>query len=143
MSVNLHSFVKNIFLTLMGVFVAILLYVLFFGTNSSADGDVVDVSELPVGAELVDGLQNWQGVLWWAAWWIEVPISRYYYEYSYVPNMHVNDYVDEELGKSYNIQLNEDVYDGDNIFKSKADLSSSDSDRYTFSGDGYYSTGWF
>lgn len=70
----MSSMVKNVFLTLMGSIVAVMLYGMFFGVG------------------------EWNGALFYASKVVESSISRYYYEYCYLPNMHMNDSIDESLG---------------------------------------------
>lgn len=135
------NLVKNVFLTIMGVTVAMILYLVFFGTTS-LDGRSL------VGTKTgnIEQRSEWQGVLWYMARVIETPISRYYYEYCYLPNIHQNDYVDEALGGTYDT----DYYDGD-LQKTETDLTYSASypyaDLYSFptssNGINHYSTGWY
>lgn len=118
----MNNLVKNAFLVIMGVTVAMILYLVLFGTydlngNSlvgTKTGNITQVSE-------------WKGVLWYAAEAMETPISRYYYEYCYLPNLHKDDYVDEALGGSKNFST---------LQRTTTDLSSTptdDKDTYNFS----------
>ena len=111
---------KNVFLAIFGTAAAMVLYFVLFG--------------VPAGN--IAGVFHWtqyRGAIYYAARFIETPISRYYYEYSYIPNFHANDYVDEALGGTDNI--------GD-IYNTPADLSWFD-DGYTFTGSvRHWSTGW-
>lgn len=135
------NLVKNVFLTIMGVTVAMILYMVFFGTTSF-DGTSL------VGTKTgnITQTSSWQGVLWYAAESIETPISRYYYEYCYLPNIHQSDYVDEALGGIKN-----SAYYNGNIQQTRTDLSYDASnpcaDFYNFgvslTGIPYYSTGWY
>lgn len=108
-----NSLVKNVFLMLMGSTVALILYFVFFGVNMAPYG-------------------TWEGVLWWSARAVETPISRYYYEYCYLPNVYSSYYVDEALDGA---RIVSDIQD------TPADLSSVD-DLYIFTGSDHYSTGW-
>lgn len=66
--------VKNVFLTILGVAVASILYMVMFGFG------------------------DWEGALWYLARNVEVPISNYYYSYCFNPNIHSSDHVDVALG---------------------------------------------
>lgn len=132
--------VKDVFLFIMGVTVAMFLYLALFGTYD-LDGNSL------VGTKTgnVTQAQEWKGAIWYMARSIESPISRYYYQYCYLPNVHQNDYVDEDLGG-----IATSMFSGD-IQKTTSDLSSngtlsSPHDFYTFSsgtnGVYYYTTGW-
>ena len=106
---------KNVFLMLACTIVALLLYFIFFGVDLPAYG-------------------KWEGLIWFSARAIEQPISRYYYEYCYLPNIHSSDYVDEALGGT---PVYTDLYD------TPANLAG-DVELYNFSGvTDFYSTGWY
>lgn len=70
----LNSFVKNVFLMMMGVMVALTLYFVFFGQGS------------------------WEGLLWFGTRQFEVPCAMHYYEYCYLPSIRQSDGVDVALG---------------------------------------------
>ena len=110
----MNDLVKNAFLMIMGATVAVILYWVFFGNGV------------------------WRGVIWFAADAVESSISRYYYEFCYLPNAHVNDYMDESLGCSIIFPIND-------IQKTTSDLSSTDLVSvpidYT-EASAVYSTGW-
>lgn len=83
----MDSFVKNLFLTLMGALVALFLFWLFFGVKQTDTW--------------------WKGALWIATESVEVGISKYYYEYCYLPTIHSSDGVDKSIngkfrGDTYN-----------------------------------------
>lgn len=84
----MNKLVKDVFLMLLGVVVALVLYVLLFGTQNF-EGNTVDG---------VTVYNRWDGALWFAARAVERPIARYYYEYCYLPQIRSTDYVDAELG---------------------------------------------
>lgn len=84
----MNKLVKDVFLMLLGVVVALVLYVLLFGTQNF-DGNTVDG---------VTVYNRWDGALWTAARAVETPIARYYYEYCYLPTVRSTDYIDTELG---------------------------------------------
>ena len=93
--------VKNVFLALMGAIVAIILYLIMFGWGNgdyrflSMGGTSSDVNS-SVGAKV--NTPQFDGVIFIAAHNIEGSIARYYYEYCYLPNAHVNDGYDMALG---------------------------------------------
>ena len=127
------NLVKNAFLVIMGVTVAMLLYLALFGTYDLNGNSLVGTKTGTIAQTT-----EWKGALWYAAEAMENPISRYYYEYCYLPNLHKNDYVDEALGGSKSFS---------SIQKTPTDLSSSPTDdTYSFSTYSSifqtYSTGW-
>lgn len=130
----MNGLVKNAFLVIMGVTVAMLLYFALFGTVD-LDGNSL------VGNKTgnIEQTSYWRGALWYAAEAMENPISRYYYEYCYLPSIHKDDYVDEALGGSQTFS---------SIQKTATNLSSSPTDdTYSFSTGNStvfqtYSTGW-
>lgn len=133
--------VKNVFLVIMGVTVAMFLYLALFGTNDLNGNSLV-------GTKTGNVEQNtaWQGAIWYMARAIENPISRYYFQYCYLPNVHQNDYVDEALGGSKYASY----YNG-NLQHTETDLSNDGTlgnpiDFYTFTSNSngiyHYSTGW-
>lgn len=128
----MNDLVKNVFLVIMGVIAAVVLYILLFGSLNFQGQRI----EAPEQAGYEDTLDYWKGALWYAAEMMESPIARYYYMYCYIPNMHANDYVDENLGGSKNGWAQ--------IRGTQPDLSSSGSDLYTFPDNGlpHWSTGW-
>lgn len=126
----MEKFVKNIFLTMMGVVVAMLLYFAFFGFHLSGDS-------------YYSG-NEWEGALWYAGRAIETPLSRFYYEYCYLPTVNRDNAVDSALGGT---QINP-------LQKTESDLTDSStrksSDNYSFESatsssniSYYYSTGWY
>lgn len=132
----MHNVIKNVFLVIMGVTAAMILYLVFFGTYSFSGTSLVGTK-----TGNIEQQTSWKGVLWYAAEAMETPIARYYYEYCYLPNIHSNDYLDEALGGTYNT----DYYNGD-LQDTETDLSDDDSSMYYFrSTDGiqYYSSGWY
>lgn len=127
------NLVKNAFLVIMGVTVAMLLYLALFGTYDLNGNSLVGTT-----TGTITQITEWKGALWYAAEAMENPISRYYYEYCYLPNLHKNDYVDEALGGSKSFS---------SLQKTATDLSSSPTDdTYNFSTGSStfqtYSTGW-
>ena len=96
-----ENMVKNVFLALMGAIVAIILYLIMFGWGNgdyrflSTGGTSSDVNS-SVGAYV--NKSQFDGVVFIAARNIEGSIARYYYEYCYLPNAHVNDGYDMALG---------------------------------------------
>lgn len=129
----MNNLVKNAFLVIMGVTVAMLLYLVLFGTYDLNGNSLVGST-----TGTITQTSEWKGALWYAAEAMENPISRYYYEYCYLPNLHKNDYVDEALGGSKSFS---------SLQKTATDLSSSPTDdTYNFSTGSStfqtYSTGW-
>lgn len=68
---------------------------------------------------------------------VEKPLSRFYYEYCYIPTISAYSYVDETLGIT--------TYDDNNLFSIKAENYSESYSTSTFTGRGglaYWGTGW-
>lgn len=130
----MNNLVKNAFLVIMGVTVAMLLYLALFGTYDLNGNSLVGTK-----TGNITQLSEWKGALWFAAEAMENPISRYYYEYCYLPSLHKNDYVDEALGGSKTYST---------MQRTTTDLSSTPTDdTYNFTTGGSsvfqtYSTGW-
>lgn len=130
----MNNLVKNAFLVIMGVTVAMLLYLALFGTYDLNGNSLVGTT-----TGTITQTAEWKGALWYAAEAMENPISRYYYEYCYLPNLHKDDYVDEALGGSKSFST---------LQKTATDLSSSPTDDiYNFSTGSSsvfqtYTTGW-
>lgn len=130
----MNNLVKNAFLVIMGVTVAMILYLVFFGTYDLNGNSLVGTN-----TGNITQVAEWKGALWYAAEAMENPISRYYYEYCYLPNLHKDDYVDEALGGSKTFST---------LQRTTTDLSSSPTDdTYSFSTGSSsvfqtYSTGW-
>lgn len=83
------------------------------------------------------GVGSWEGALFYASRQVEHPISKYYYTYCYLPNVHMEDGVDVSLGAT----LAEDY---SSIMKTESDLSSPTSDNSSFGTENYhYSSGWY
>lgn len=103
-----------------GTMAAMILYFVLFGTPAG---------EIP-------GVYRWteyRGAIYYSARMIQTPIARYYYEYSFIPNYHANDYVDEALGGSHTVA---------SIYETDPDLSY-DSDEVVFNSSYQnWSTGW-
>lgn len=93
--------VKNVFLALMGAIVAVILYLIMFGWGN---GDYRFLSTGVIKSDVNTGVganvnkTQFDGVIFIAARNIEGSIARYYYEYCYLPNAHVNDGYDMALG---------------------------------------------
>ena len=138
----MNKLVKTVFLVIMGVTVAMILYLVLFGTRS-LNGD--DLSNTKTGN--IQQSEEWEGVLWYMGKAMETPIARYYYEYCFLPNIHQNDYVDEALGG----KANPDMYDGTNIHKTQSNIGNDTSDPYVdlynfinkTDGVTHYSSGWY
>lgn len=137
----MNKLVKDVFVVIIAVTVAMILYLVLFGTTS-LNGSKNDLVGTKTGN--ITQTQAWQGVLWYVAETVETPISRYYYQYCYLPNIHQNSGVDIALGGKYNTS-----YFNGNIQKTKSDLSDSalypSADLYNFqdvNGVYHYSTGW-
>lgn len=116
----------------MGVTVAAILYLVFFGTYDFNGNSLVGTK-----TGNIQQTSEWEGVLWYMTEYLETPIARYYYEYCYLPNVHANDYVSEALG----MYKNEDYYNN-NIQKTASDLSVSTDASNDFYYGATYSTGW-
>lgn len=111
---------KAVFLTLLGTMVAMVLYFVLFGT--------------PAGQ--IAGVLRWDetyGAIYNAGRFVETPIAKYYYEYSYIPNSHANDYIDMALGGTLTIS---------SVYETDPDLSF-DNEFIAFNGTyQHWSTGW-
>lgn len=131
----MSSFVKHVFTFLLWVSIAWIMYLVLFGTYS------LDGREIAVGDTAYTGNTTqstaWKGVLWHMALAVEGPISRYYYDFCFLPNVHTSDYVDKALGAS----PNNSVYSGGNLYSTVTDLRS-DSDMYNVSSVSDWSSGW-
>ena len=129
--------VKNVFLVLMYTVMAVILYLVFFGTKSLNGNDLVGVQ---IGT--ITQTQSWKGLIWFMAGAVENSTARYYYEYCFLPNIHNDDYVDEALGG----QPSSSYFESGDLQKTETNLSSASSDLYNFpaenSGIRHYSTGW-
>lgn len=137
----MNKLVKDVFLVIIGVTVAMILYLVLFGTTS-LNGSKNDLVGTKTGN--IEQTQAWQGVIWYMAEAIETPLSRYYYQYCYLPNLHQGGGVDKALGGTYNTAY----FNGD-IQKTETDLKDSalypSGDLYNFSSSNgvyHYSTGW-
>lgn len=131
----MEGFVKHVFTFLIWVTIAWLAYLVLFGTYSLGGRDLATGDTAYTG----NMTQNvaWKGVLWNAALAVETPISKYYYEFCFLPNMHAGDYVDEALG----LNKNPSVFNSNNLFETETDLSGAESGTYSDLGANY-STGW-
>ena len=115
----MHNVIKEVFLIIMMTTLALILYWVFFGQPAPGSG--------------------FQGVLYWMCHNIEVPISQYYYNYCYLPNMHNSDYIDMELGcKLYGKTNHADLSHTD--YNS---LAIDDMSFISYPSSGHYSSGWF
>lgn len=97
-----ENMVKNVFLALMGAIVAIILYLIMFGWGNDANRFLSNKDTNKTNINKEAGAQvdssKFEGVIFLAAHNIEGSIARYYYEYCYLPNAHVNDGYDMALG---------------------------------------------
>lgn len=91
MDEGLNGFVKNVFLTIMGVVVAFILYYIAFGATDWRGGSITG------NGATVDTDGQWMGLLYFMSASVEVNMSRYYYEYCYIPAIHKNDSIDIDL----------------------------------------------
>jgi len=121
---------------IMGVTAAGVLYVLLFG-SIGLSGQNVEMNTT-TGYSDRSIMRNWKGALWYAAEMVETPISRYYHMYCLIPNLHVNDYVDEELGAT--LKANPSTY----MHNTPADLgSTAESTVQNWNHAGHrWDTGW-
>lgn len=97
----MHNIVKEVFMLIMAVTIAALLFFVLFGSWN--DEGVLDSTkdfnyEEGTAKVQTQGGASWQGVLWYSARVMENPIAYYYYNYCLTPNVHKNDYLDIELG---------------------------------------------
>ena len=89
----MNNTVKNVFLMLMGTVVAVVLYYIFFGSVNLAGDDLKDMS---TGQQQLQGTE-WMGLIHYMSASVELSMSRYYYEYCYLPAIHKNDALDVDL----------------------------------------------
>ena len=128
----MDKFVKTVFTFLMWATIAWLAYLVLFGTY---DFDGADNTGGNNYTGNITQHSEWKGLLWHAALSVEGPVSKYYHQFCFIPNVHAGDYIDEALGGS----MNPSTYSG-HLFDTETDVSLYDSDMYEFSGG--YSTGW-
>lgn len=83
------------------------------------------------------GFGTWEGALFFASRKVEYPISKYYYSYCYLPNVHMEDSIDLSLGGSLDNSYT-------SMMGTESDLSTDTSDNSHFSSSSFhhYSTGW-
>lgn len=132
----MNGFVKTVFTVIYGVVLAGVLYILLFGTSAFNGTELFTMQ--------IKG--TWKGALWYMAEALETPISRYYYDYTFIPNIHNNDYVDEALGGRPSWKY----YHNGKLYLTETDLSKdpfyNKEDTYRFdgvsSGISTFSTGW-
>lgn len=114
---------RGIFFTLACALAMFLLYYALFGSTNLSGGAIA-------------GTNEWEGALFYASRQIEHPISKYYYSYCYLPNIHMEDDIDASLGASI-------ICNYDNIMSTESNLSSDISDNSVFSNlYNHYSDGW-
>ena len=88
----MNKMVKNVFLFIMGLMVAFVLYILFFGVTNW-DGDTITTSGY--GRAKTDGV--WMGLIFYMSAAVETNMSRYYNQYCYIPSALKYMDVDKEL----------------------------------------------
>lgn len=133
----MDSFVKHVFTFLLWVSIAWIMYLVLFGTYS-LNGEEIAVGDTAYTGNTTQSTA-WKGVLWSMALSVESPLSGYYYDFCFIPNVHANDYVDAALGASPS-----GSFPGGNLHQTATDLSRVDSDMYTPSSSSAYkwSSGW-
>jgi hypothetical protein len=117
----MENVIKDAFLVLMFAIIAALAYVLFFGMWNM-NGDKV---------QGVDGY--WKGALFYASDAVQTGISKYYYNYCYLPSYNVDAYVDDALGL-----VDSNRYDTDKV---ETDLTKNDNESAS-SGSTSYLQNW-
>lgn len=122
---ELHKILKGVFAVIgCAVLMAILYFILFGGKAIDFKGTTYSAGS------------DWEGALFYASRQIEHPISKYYYSYCYLPNIHMEDSIDEALGGVLNANY-------ENIMSTESDLASDSSDNTIFStSNHHYSSGW-
>ena len=94
----MNDLVREVFVVVIGVTIAFVLYVLFFGMNDIS-GMAINDGNLPDDWRAYKaGGKIWNGVIWDITDNLDFYVSRYYYEYCYLPQIHANDEIDKELG---------------------------------------------
>lgn len=129
------SFTKHVFTFMIWISIAWIAYLALFGTYSLQGRNLATGDTAYTGN--TSQTTAWKGVLWNAALAVENPISKYYYEFCYVPNIHAGDYVDAALGLSPSGYA---TTGGNTLFNTITDLQGS-SDMYDAS-SANYSSGW-
>ena len=84
----MNDVVKNVFLFLMGVIVAFVLYILFFGTTDWNGGSIVPkLGQNNDMSRTVKMNHEWMGLLFYMTASVEANMSRYYNQYCYIPTV--------------------------------------------------------
>jgi hypothetical protein len=93
---------------MLAVSIAFVLYWLFFGITATrlSNGGTrqqVDVSdESNAVKNMIQGLEDWEGLLFFTARQMENSIGAFYYKYCYLPSVYNTAYLDMELGARVN-----------------------------------------
>ena len=116
----MHNAIKEVFLLIMMTTLALVLYWVFFGQDSTGH----------------------KGVLYWLCYNLEAPIAQYYYNYCYLPNVHNSDYIDLELGvKMYHNKTHYSQITMADYNSTALELPMDDVNVYNYPSN-HYSAGW-
>ena len=91
----MNKMVKDVFLVLMGVIVALILYYIFFGATNWTGNKINEIGSGTQATYRTDG--QWMGLISYMSASVELSLSRYYYDYCYIPSVHSNDAIDIDL----------------------------------------------
>lgn len=86
----MSNVVKNVFLVIMWAVIAVTAYGVFFGVG------------------------KWEGLLWSASRNVSYSMSKFYYDYCYLPAVHGTDAIDKEVSNSWGIP---------SLYKTESNLS--------------------
>lgn len=163
----MNKMVKDVFLVLMGVIVALILYYIFFGATNWNGTSIDHIGDGTQANYSVD--TQWMGLVSYMSASVELSMSRYYYEYCYVPSVHSNDAFDLDLIRGNSKDglavagtdetdkvntVNQEIYgtNSTNDFKKNLGMfysaldntkTTGDNNIYNTSDVDYYSTDWY
>lgn len=162
----MDKLIRLVFGLIAGAIAAAMLYALFFGTgakrsdwfggsthNNNLANDVVDnggtIKNTTENGEAIVGDRNgFEGAWFYAALAMENPISHYYYNYCYVPEVLNDYYIDQALGINYTVDLT-DLNDAINRVPANLNTDEIVTDDEINNADGRndtiaaYTTGWY
>jgi hypothetical protein len=96
----MNSLVKNVFLSIMGIIVALILYYICFGATSWTGKTIDKIGSGTQATYETDG--KWMGLVSYMCASVELSLSRYYFDYCYIPSVHSGDAIDLDLVRGDN-----------------------------------------
>lgn len=129
---ELHKIVKDVFFGLMCAIIAFMLYYALFGSTK-------------LNGTAVENQDSWKGALFYASEQMEYPVAKYYYSYCFLPSVHVDDGVDEQLGFNVAMKAGKSDDKMGTLFITDTDLSSDNSNSCntnTSNNTMGWTTGW-